>query len=1269
VPIVPPPPTPSETATDAATLTLALSETPTETGTPTLTLEGTASETATASITPTGTEASTVTPTASETPTETPTATQSPLTGLSQLSLATFDQGLPLEWLYDYSWQAIPSAAGNVLEIVDQTQPAIFAGSQLDDVALETRFYYDGASLLRLSVRYNGSAENYTVTVFPDGRMTLARNFAVVVASLPGIALNNWHTLQVSAVGATIRLLVNGVEVITYSDPQPLPAGMIALSAESFQNAVLLDDLAVWSSEASAFIPRSFARQPAGAAVAFLQGGSGFANRVAYVERQRINSNNIYTFRFLEPDNRLRTLANQYYWPAFSPDGAFAAAVRNADYTGTLRLMRVYTPQEDNLFGGELELAYSANRFIQCPVWSPDGQFVAYLEAFTGQKTRLYVASAAGPNTAWGAPRLLDERSYLHCPEWSPLAGQHVLAYSASVDMLVNGLLYLNRDIFTVNVDTNARTQITNSLDDEWDIDWSPDGTKIAFHTFIDSDTELFYVSPIAAGGTVVRLTDNDQTDWGPVWGNDSQTLAFFRSGAVGGPDNESGIFRMNIAAPGSAYRISGTDEADRNPRWSLDGSWIAVESRRDPNGLDTEVFAFPSAGGAVFRLTDNAVNEQDVTWGAVPVAQLITETPTLPPTATPIPYTCQGSATATVNLRYGPNTNFAVIREIEYQESIQVIGKTATSLWLLVLTDHDQMGWATHDFISLVNCVEANLRIYPDDVAAFPTPTPTPTVTPSTTPTITPIVTPSVTPTLMPGFCNVASVNARDGLFFRSQFTGESYPTRVYLVWNASDKTDTGLPSQPEYMHIAERYVNGQGTRDFYHVVSLEAVAFAGIANDQQWMEMRITVANASNQQSSATGYMALNFLSFVPGCDITRLPGYVPPPTPEPIVGPIRYISCLANYGLGPGEDRGDTPLYYAVDIPGDSVTYIPAYISVNATVRVLGRETDQSVRSLINTFVQGGRVTSPPPTFPTNDPGIIAAGWTLVQWDDQNSSTVDNIWWIVTTVLAINPDCGLGTVIPTPTIPAPTPTPGSVFERVFLEQVPFFPTNPPVGLGLPSQNPPSVMGNAGLHGIRRTIDLVTLSAEWCIDSPLTLCLNDDLYNPDTSEIPIFAPVAGCVFSEEFEAETPIGVIRPVPPTVLDLKVGCLDPSQDIPALFITFTHIRPVRDAQGRLPDVRNVNRGDLIGYLCPQNNLSACYTQDTGVSPLQITHLALSMRYEFGPNARISATDTELLRLLPNLHDCIASASNPLPLGAISNSLCAPFRAVATQVVNR
>jgi hypothetical protein len=73
----------------------------------------------------------------------------------------------------------------------------------LDDVALETRFYYDGTSLLRLSVRYNGSAENYTVSVFPDGRMTLARNFAVVVASLPGIALNNWHTLQVSAVGRT----------------------------------------------------------------------------------------------------------------------------------------------------------------------------------------------------------------------------------------------------------------------------------------------------------------------------------------------------------------------------------------------------------------------------------------------------------------------------------------------------------------------------------------------------------------------------------------------------------------------------------------------------------------------------------------------------------------------------------------------------------------------------------------------------------------------------------------------------------------------------------------------------------------------------------------------------------------------------------------------------------------------------------------------------------------------------------------------------------
>jgi Tol biopolymer transport system component len=526
---------------------------------------------------------------------------------------------------------------------------------------------------------------------------------------------------------------------------------MIALSAESFQNAVLLDDLAVWSSAASAFIPRSFARQPAGAAVAFLQGGSGFANRVAYVERQRINSNNIYTFRFLEPDNRLRTLANQYYWPTFSPDGAFAAAVRNADYTGTLRLMRVYTPQEDNLFGGELELAYSANRFIQCPVWSPDGQFVAYLEAFTGQKTRLYVASAAGPNTAWGAPRLLDERSYLHCPEWSPLAGQHVLAYSASVDMLVNGLLYLNRDIFTVNVDTNARTQITNSLDDEWDIDWSPDGTKIAFHTFIDSDTELFYVSPIAAGGTVVRLTDNDQTDWGPVWGNDSQTLAFFRSGAVGGPDNESGIFRMNIAAPGSAYRISGTDEADRNPRWSLDGSWIAVESRRDPNGLDTEVFAFPSAGGAVFRLTNNTVNEQDVTWALQPETLsayiCITEQ-----------FRNLGDGQG-INVRSGPSEGDTVLKPL-YKDELYVIGYyvvpgSETEYWVRVQTLDSVFGWVKGSaaFASIPSgslvCGENSL-VPPVDRNGDPIAiTPIPQITPSLPPMLSP--TPSFTATPYP--------------------------------------------------------------------------------------------------------------------------------------------------------------------------------------------------------------------------------------------------------------------------------------------------------------------------------------------------------------------------------------------------------------------------------------------------------------------------------------------------------------------------------------
>ncbi len=148
-----------------------------------------------------------------------------------------------------------------------------------------------------------------------------------------------------------------------------------------------------------------------------------------------------------------------------------------------------------------------------------------------------------------------------------------------------------DEEIFTMDLDGSAQTQITTTgggaTGADFDPAWSGSGSLIAFSSARDGDNEIFTMTP--AGGSVTQLTTNIVSDFNPDWSPDSSTIAFQRFGA----DNE--VFTMTSAG-GSQTNRSSNAANDGRPSWSPDGSKIAFDSNRDG---DAEIFTMTPTGGS----------------------------------------------------------------------------------------------------------------------------------------------------------------------------------------------------------------------------------------------------------------------------------------------------------------------------------------------------------------------------------------------------------------------------------------------------------------------------------------------------------------------------------------------------------------------------------------------------------------------------------------------------------------------------------------------
>jgi dipeptidyl aminopeptidase/acylaminoacyl peptidase len=250
------------------------------------------------------------------------------------------------------------------------------------------------------------------------------------------------------------------------------------------------------------------------------------------------------------------------------------------------------------------------------PVWSPDGQWLAY-EGRVGDKSGLCVARSDGTS-----PRFLAEMTGTNAPlpgsgstvTWSPDSKR--IAFVSSVpgpetgeatgDPIVikrylykpdagEGFSHFNDNrrlhIFVTDVASGRAEQLTSGNHYEHSIDWSPKGDEILYLTNHDSDDDEFFNYDVFAirvsDRSIRRLTSTESIEYHPRWSPDGRMIAF-QATKRGLTDRETTMEDTHVwvmNADGSGRREVGVvDNRQSPPQWTPDGAALmfTVQERGD---------------------------------------------------------------------------------------------------------------------------------------------------------------------------------------------------------------------------------------------------------------------------------------------------------------------------------------------------------------------------------------------------------------------------------------------------------------------------------------------------------------------------------------------------------------------------------------------------------------------------------------------------------------------------------------------------------------
>ena len=287
--------------------------------------------------------------------------------------------------------------------------------------------------------------------------------------------------------------------------------------------------------------------------------------------------------------------------------------------------------------GTELEQLTDNSRLDYSPIWSSDGQWIAFVSerrniTFLWQDHDAEIVLIRPDGS--GLLKLTDNDSDDESISWSP--DGHWLGFrSTSIESLGVWDLYRMRPdgsdvqrltviqdirdyawspdgksiavvaesskIYLINLGNGSQHQIV-SMDSISSVSWSPDGEWLAFisgNPFVPDSSKIYRVKP--DGSQLSEIATKKRISSSFIWSPDSEY------GVYSGSDEQSGSELFLLSIDGSKeIRLTNERGAHLSPIWSHDGKWIYFTSNRPEPGITPfQIYRIMSDGTKLDKLTD----------------------------------------------------------------------------------------------------------------------------------------------------------------------------------------------------------------------------------------------------------------------------------------------------------------------------------------------------------------------------------------------------------------------------------------------------------------------------------------------------------------------------------------------------------------------------------------------------------------------------------------------------------------------------------------
>lgn len=261
--------------------------------------------------------------------------------------------------------------------------------------------------------------------------------------------------------------------------------------------------------------------------------------------------------------------------PQVSPDGTKIAYFNDGD----IAVMNIDGSEQHRLTN--VGPVYTYRTDIQ---WSPDGTTLAYLVLNKHTDMKLYTIPAAG-----GERRLVSV-GITNVERWG---------YAWSPDS--TRLAFVAYRVYVGAADGSGVEPITmhDDVDGSFGVDWSPDGSTIAY----TREGDIWTIHPDGSGDTLLVSASRDP--YTPQWSPTGEQLMYLALG---------------LDAPGSVGVVDADGQNDHlmgagawNASWSPDGTSIVYEGVQDQRY--GEIYTVSATGGTPTRLTFNKTDDHDPDW------------------------------------------------------------------------------------------------------------------------------------------------------------------------------------------------------------------------------------------------------------------------------------------------------------------------------------------------------------------------------------------------------------------------------------------------------------------------------------------------------------------------------------------------------------------------------------------------------------------------------------------------------------------------------